>query len=67
MRPFPGSEYVLLRNDGYAVMAHPEVDLDDIGHHLRGCHELAVPWLSVVRGTLEETLCFFAVEEGQDG
>lgn len=53
------------RNDGYMVMAHPEIDLDNIGHHLRGRHELAVPRFSVVRGALEEALCFFAVKEGQ--
>lgn len=32
----------------------PEVDLEEIGQHLRAGHELAVPWFSVVRGAGEE-------------
>ena len=42
-------------------MTQPEVDLDQISHHLRACHELAVPGLSIVRGHLKETFRLFSV------
>ena len=41
----------------------PEVDLEEIGQHLRTGHELAVSWFSVVRGAGEEAGQFFPVQE----